>query len=264
MRNIYICLLGLGAIAVSTQSYAAEIAKVNSRVITDTDLKDALGNFNEGQKTQLLKDAVTRTEVLNTMIDQELLFQEGLKAKLDQSEEYKKDAAQFRRQWLARKITEQNIDSQVTDQAARDYYSKHVFQYATDQYHVLHIVASDLKSAQDLRKKAETPNADFQAIAEKESKDATAKSNRGDLGFIGWDSPLDLEFKKAVINSPTGKITGPVKTRYGYHVIQVVEKIPGKKLLYDEVELQVKSDLKKSLRQAFLDKLKTQSKISVR
>ena len=62
-----------------------EMAKVNGRVISDRDVKMALGNLNDGQRETVLKDPNSRRQVLNGLIDQELLSQEGEKERLDRT-----------------------------------------------------------------------------------------------------------------------------------------------------------------------------------
>ncbi|NDD92366.1 hypothetical protein EBZ37_09805, partial [bacterium] len=56
---------------------AAVLATVNQKQLTDQDLKAALGQFSEGQRTNILKDPTNRRQILLSMIDQELLNQEA-------------------------------------------------------------------------------------------------------------------------------------------------------------------------------------------
>ncbi|CAG4993074.1 Chaperone SurA [Dyadobacter sp. CECT 9275] len=65
--------------------------------------------------------------------------------------------------------------------------------------------------------------ADFEEMASRFSKDKTAKSNRGNLGYFTAFQML-YPFENAAYNLPTGKISQPVRTRHGYHLIKVTDK----------------------------------------
>lgn len=60
---------------------------------------------------------------------------------------------------------------------------------------------------------------DFATLAKKHSEDPSAKENGGDLG---WFSVLRMvyPFENAAYNTPVGKISEPVRTRFGYHIIK--------------------------------------------
>ncbi len=70
----------------------------------------------------------------------------------------------------------------------------------------------------DIRKQA--LKGDFAAMAKKHSDDPSAKDNGGDLG---WFSAMRMvyPFESAAYNTAVGKISMPVRTRFGYHIIKV-------------------------------------------
>jgi len=241
---------------------ATELATVNGKVITDKDLVSALGGLNEAQRSNAMKDMNTRRQVLISVIDQELLTQEAEKEKLDQDAEYKEAVAGFRKQFLANRILQKNLVAKFTDSAAKNYYENHKSKFSTDQIHAMHILVTDEAQAKDIAKKAKEPNADFQEMAEKLSKDPSAKNNRGDLGFFGRDRMVP-EFTDAAFSGNPGDIIGPIKTAFGYHIIKVVDKHIGQPMTYDEVELKVKNELRNELIQSYVGKLKEQAKIQV-
>ena len=73
----------------------------------------------------------------------------------------------------------------------------------------------------DIRKQAE--KGDFAALAKRFSEDPSAKDNGGDLG---WFSALRMvyPFESAAYNTAAGKISMPVRTRFGYHIVKVKEQ----------------------------------------
>ncbi|MBC7691089.1 MAG: peptidylprolyl isomerase [Methylotenera sp.] len=258
------CLgMSIGIILTLSSAHATEIAKVNNRPITDRDVQMSLSGFNEGQRKNVLSDANSRREIVSNIIDQELLTQEGEKQKLDQDQDYKDALNGFRKQYLSSKLLQKNLASKLTDSAAKKYYESHKMNYSTDQIQVQHILIADEAKALEVLKKAQAPNADFQELAEKFSKDPSAKNNRGDIGVITRDSPFVAEFKNAAFESKKGEIVGPIKTLYGYHIIKVVDKKIGKPLEYDEVELKVKNDLRQEFVQVYVAQLRKAAKVSI-
>ncbi|MEK6579008.1 MAG: peptidylprolyl isomerase [Bdellovibrionota bacterium] len=262
MKNYGIILSGI--ILMASSAGAADLAKVNGRAITEKDLKSALTSMNEGMRENMLKDSNTRRQILESVIDKEVLVQEGDKEKLDQSPEYKEALSEFRKQFLVSKLLQKNIGNKLTETAAKNYFESNKRRFSTDQVHAMHILLADEKQAADLFKKAKATKTDdeFQELAEKNSKDPSAKNNRGDLGFFGRDRMV-AEFTDAAFAGVNGEILGPIKTAFGYHIIKVVEKKIGKLMEYSEVELKVKNDLKQDLIQTYVSKLKKQSKITV-
>lgn len=263
MKKIGLYIVLTVAVAAGSSAQAMDLAKVNGKVISDKDLQTALGNLNEGQRQNFLKDVNSRRQVLNGVIDQELLVQEGEKAKLDQEQEYKDALNAFRRQYLAARVLQKNLGSKFSDSAAKKYYETHKDRYSTEQVRAMHILVKDENEANDIFKKAKTlDNEAFQELAEKVSKDPSAKNNRGDLGFFGRDRMVP-EFTEAAFSAPEGKVVGPVHTSFGYHVIKIVTKRSGKPLQYDEVELRVKNDLRGELTQNYVGGLKKTAKVEV-
>ena len=78
---------------------------------------------------------------------------------------------------------------------------------------------------QGYRDQVRAKTADFADLAKKYSEDGSA-ANGGDLG---WMSPGDLvpEFEQAMNRLQIGEISNPVKSEFGWHLIQVIERREG-------------------------------------
>ncbi len=100
---------------------------------------------------------------------------------------------------------------------------------------------------------------DFVALAQLYSEDATAKSG-GDLGYFDKGT-LFSEFEDVVFNLEKGDISEPFKTRLGYHIVKVEDKLPGRmhvrhilfKTNPSQSDDQVAHQLADSLRQLLLE-----------
>ncbi len=64
---------------------------------------------------------------------------------------------------------------------------------------------------------------DFNELAVQESEDPSAPTNRGDLGYFDRNAMVK-EFSDAAFAASPGDIVGPVKTRFGLHLIKVIDK----------------------------------------
>ena len=84
-----------------------------------------------------------------------------------------------------------------------------------------HILVESQAACEDLKKKIEA-GADFAEIAKAHSK-CPSGNQGGDLGefFRGQMVP---EFDKVVFEEEVGKVHGPVKTQFGYHLVEVTKR----------------------------------------
>ncbi|HQU70920.1 MAG: peptidylprolyl isomerase [Calditrichaeota bacterium] len=64
---------------------------------------------------------------------------------------------------------------------------------------------------------------DFASVARQFSEDPSAKSNSGNLGFVSRGD-LVKEFEEVAFNMEEGKISEPVQTQFGFHIIQLLER----------------------------------------
>lgn len=65
--------------------------------------------------------------------------------------------------------------------------------------------------------------ADFRELAAEHSQDPSVSQNRGDLGFISRGQFV-APFEEAAFALEPGEVSGPVETRFGYHLIKVFEE----------------------------------------
>lgn len=70
---------------------------------------------------------------------------------------------------------------------------------------------------------------DFATVAKSKggSEDPSAQTNGGDLGYF-TAFQMVFPFEEAAYNTPIGKLSNPVRTRYGYHIIKVVDTRPAR------------------------------------
>jgi peptidyl-prolyl cis-trans isomerase SurA len=99
-----------------------------------------------------------------------------------------------------------------------------------DQYHVRHILLrpNEILDEDAVQQKARGIRAqivggdDFATVAEAVSEDTGSAAEGGDLG---WVSPGDTvqEFERVIASLPLNEISEPIKSRFGWHLIEVLE-----------------------------------------
>ena len=91
----------------------------------------------------------------------------------------------------------------------------------TSQARASHILVKTEDQAQQIMKRLHDGE-DFAKVARRFSSCPSGK-NGGDLGWFGRGMMVP-EFEKVAFDEEVGKVIGPVKTQFGYHVIRVTGK----------------------------------------
>ncbi len=259
--NVSKWAFGLGLIGFGHFTLAATVATVNGKIITDDDLSRFVANMPQVQKSVILKDKGAKKQLIENLIDQEVLSQEASSKKIEDSKEYKDAVAAFKKQELVNLLVQRQLNGRITDEQAKSYFDKNKYDYSNDQVHALHILLESEAEAKAVLDEARKPMADFQAIADKRSKDPSVKNNHGDVGFF-TRSQFDPAFSKVAFAARIGDVVGPVKTLFGYHVIKVTERKNGKLPTYEEVEQKVRADMQREMLQDYVTSLRKKSKIT--
>ncbi len=164
------------------------------------------------------------------------------------------------RSLMTKAAEEVTKDVAVSDEEIAAYYDEHTSDFEQDETrtarHIL-IAPSDpsdtstqptdaqwqaaLTEAQQVRKEI-VEGADFGEKAKEVSDDPGSKELGGDLGVV-QKGMMVPEFDQALFSLEDGQISEPVKTQYGYHIIQVTQINPAKQQTLDEVKEQIKSQL---------------------
>lgn len=103
---------------------------------------------------------------------------------------------------------------------------------------------------------AKAPGADFAALARKYSDDAS-KAQGGDLGWLGKGATVP-EFEQALFALKPGQISEPVKTEFGWHLIQLREVKAGQARPFEEVREQLATEHAQSERERVFGELSSQ------
>ncbi|MCW5879525.1 MAG: peptidylprolyl isomerase [Anaerolineae bacterium] len=225
--------------AILMADYQREIAQARNFLLSEQRVNP---NTPEGQ--QALQ--TTYNQVLEALIAEALIRQYAQKAGLtvspdeltksiDQLTKEMGGAAEFDKALSARGLTREQFLAEQRDQLlgnkVRDAVTKDVPQ-TVEQINARHILVQTVDEAVKAAKRVDGGE-DFAKVAREVSKDPTTAKSGGDLGWF----PRGLmvpEFEQAAFSLAPKQISSPVQTQFGWHVIQVLEKDPARKLSDDK------------------------------
>lgn len=143
------------------------------------------------------------------------------------------------------------VPAAPTEQALRERYEQEKARFVEpDQRLTSHILvkldaAADAAAQKAAQAKAEkllaqarAPGADFAALARANSEDEGSKDSGGDLGWVQKGAMVKA-FEDAVFAMNSGEIRGPVKSEFGYHIIQVREIKNGRAVPFEDARPQL-------------------------
>ena len=205
-----------------------------------------------------LKD---RVDLVNQMAHA-LLFAEAAKRR---GLESRPDIA-FQIKWQTMQILTQAYFEQnsakwdMSEKAVKNYYETHKNEfYQAPASHARHILSQTegdaLNAALEVYK-----TKDFAKAASEYSRDPNSAKNGGDLGWVE-KGMMVAPVEAAIEGASIGSLVGPVKSDYGWHIIEVTERRPGKQLNFEESAEMVVQALQKHYFENELKEL--QAKFSV-
>jgi len=101
-----------------------------------------------------------------------------------------------------------------------------------EQVHARHILVATEAEAQSVLNQL-LAGADFAALAQQYSLDEATKVNGGDLGFFPRGILLAPEVEEAAFALQSGQISGVITSQFGYHIVQVLERVSDRPLSED-------------------------------
>jgi parvulin-like peptidyl-prolyl isomerase len=138
------------------------------------------------------------------------------------TDEQARDA--IRQQLVSKRVFEKVTgDIKVTDADINEYYASHKSQYVQPESRDVRHILVQKKSLADSLYAQLKGGANFAKLAKRYSKDPGSAANGGKLTVSkGQTVP---QFDKAAFSLKKGQLSAPVKTQYGYHIIQALSDI---------------------------------------
>ena len=187
---------------------------------------------------QNLADDVLFKGILDQLVQQEALTQ-SIK---DISKKDQIFLDNDRRGYISGVAIQKLITGAVTDEALQAAYdAKFKDAVPATEYSAAHILVADEAKATELKTLLDG-GADFAELAKANSTDTGSGANGGDLGWFG-KGMMVKPFEDAVLTAEIGKVVGPVKSDFGYHLILVKETRPVAQPTLDDLREELASEI---------------------
>lgn len=237
------------------------VLSIGDEKITAGDVEAMISDLSPQQRNVLR--AAGKRLLADEIVKMKLLAQEAKKRGLENSPKVKRQLELVRDQILA---------SELAGEVQRKHYDANKDKFSRIQArHILirmagsraplrpgqkELTDQEAKAkAEDLKKQI-SGGADFAALARKESDDSVSGAQGGDLGDFGRGQMVP-EFDKAAFSLKPGEVSDPVKTQFGYHLIQVQDVLG-----FESVQRDVAGQTDEQMKQLIGD-LKKNAKIEV-
>jgi peptidyl-prolyl cis-trans isomerase C len=255
-----------GAMAADQGKPGDVLVKMDKQEITRGDFEARIAGLPAEYQSRFKTDQQKR-EFLDMIVQGTLLASEARAGKLDKDKSVAMRLSDATNSILAQEYLKRLFDAlpKVTDADVAKYYEGHTAEFKTPEMvnaqHILIKTEQDagqpeLTKALDQAKqiKAELDKgADFAKLAEKYSDDPGSKSKGGELGFFARDRMVP-EFSQVAFALGPGQISEPVKSRFGFHIIRVIERREAKQLDLKEAAPRIKALVENQRRKEAADR----------
>ena len=232
------------------------LVTIAGREITERDLEAIISRYPQ-DKRAYFDSEMGRKQLLEQLVSFELMNKLGTEMELDKTEEYKSALEQMERDLLTQMTINKVLsDVTVTDADAETFYNEHAEEFKTPEtVSSKHILVDSEEKAKEIKEKISNGEMSFEEAAGQFSTCPSGQQG-GDLGEFGRGMMVP-EFEDAAFELELEKISEPVKTQFGYHLIKVDTKNEAKAASFDEVKNKIVQQLiQKNQEKKYMDEMK--------
>jgi peptidyl-prolyl cis-trans isomerase C len=237
------------------------IASVNGQYISKKTLEDLekdLAARSHGQAPAFPKE-----KLVDELVQREILVQDAVLKKLDQSPEVVAQLDAAKKAILTQASLKAYLDANpITDADIKKEYDSKVGGANGTEYKASHILVKTEDEAKKLLAELDK-GGNFAKLANKHSLDAKESQNGGDLGWFN-PSQMVAPFSEAVAKLEKGKYTKtPVKTQFGWHIILSEDTRKQAAPPLEAVKEQLTPMLQREKIQSMVEGLRKQAKVEI-
>jgi peptidyl-prolyl cis-trans isomerase C len=209
---------------------------------------------------QQVPDQMIMPVLTNIVIDTKLVAAEARRQDLQSDPEVREQMAKLEDLVLEQVLLTRIVEKSLTDEALQKRYQELVEKTkGEEEIHARHILVKTKDEANAVIAEL-NKGADFAELAKKKSIGPSA-SKGGDLGFFAKGEMVPA-FSDAAFALKDGAITEePVQTQFGWHVIKVEGRRPKQPPTFEEVSDQLRSELAREARAAYVGELRDKATI---
>jgi peptidyl-prolyl cis-trans isomerase C len=204
-----------------------------------------------------------RDNLREILITREILYQEAVRRKLDKNPDYQTQLDLAKQQIiLALLVDDLNKKLAPNEADVRKEYERVKAERGTDakQYKSRHILVKEEEAAKQIIADLDA-GGDFAAIAKEKSEDTGSKEDGGELDWSEAQAFVQ-SFGEALKALKKGERTKePVKTNFGYHIIELQDERSVPFPEFDQVKPQIQQQLATKVRDDYIAELRTKARI---
>jgi peptidyl-prolyl cis-trans isomerase C len=236
----------------------AQIAKVNGVTIPQTHLDVVV----QAQTARGQPDsAELRSNIKDTLINQEILAQEAVKKGLEKNPVVAAQIALQRQEILVNAYLQDYLKNHpISDDTLRKEYEKQKAAIGNKEYKARHILVEKEDEAKEAIAQIKK-GVPFEKVAGEKSRDQGSRIKGGELD---WAVPTNYvkPFADAMVKLKKGQITEtPVQSPFGWHVIRLDDERSFKAPAFDEVKPNLQRGMQQQLVQKAITDLRAKAKI---
>lgn len=198
--------------------------------------------------------------LLERAIDGELLQREAKAAGVAEHPEVKRRVERYRDQLIQEQYLTGQLEAAISEDKVKAEYEKLRAQAPrAEEIRASHILVADEATARDIVRELEK-GADFAALAKEKSIDPGA-ANGGDLGYFTAEQMVPEFSSAAFALAPGAYSKEPVKSQFGWHVIQVADRRDVAPPSLDAAREQIRAELAEQEARRILAELRAKATI---
>jgi len=240
------------------------VAKAAGFTFHESDIDRELRTM-PGSLQHLSNDPVARGQILDVLIRRTILSQQAEEVGLD-TDPLTLSRINRARNTILIEALENWQTSQIAipkEQEINDYHKKHLDSFTIpEQIHARHILLGSEKLAWEVRKRLTKNKSNFETLAATYSLDDSNKSRGGDLNWFPRGIMVK-SFEKTAFSLKLNGISKPVKTQFGWHLIEVLGKRPAYIKSLDESRDEIVSILQQQKLDQWVSKLVDKAKVTI-
>ena len=255
------------------------LAQVGDEVITVEAFESDVNALPEYTRKRM-KTAEQKRKHLEKMIDEILLLQEAEKRNLDKDKDILAKVDRYRKRLITEKLYRQIASerAKISEKEIQDYYQEHKDRFRQPERirvrQILILVPPNAgpEKVAKAKKKAEEVLArvkageDFAELAKKYSEGPTA-GRGGDLGYFTRGRMVPAFEKAAFSLKKVGDTSGLVRTKFGFHIIELTGRQPARELPLEEardrIVRQLESAKRREIRRSLAEELRKKANVKV-
>ncbi|NMB09595.1 MAG: peptidylprolyl isomerase [Tissierellia bacterium] len=181
--------------------------------------------------------------IADEMVNQELMYLDAVKKGLDKEERYLEEVERSKESILKQfAIASLFKGIEISDEDVKEYYDSHKENFKKPvSMTASHILVDSEEKAEEIKKEIEDGVKTFEEAA-KEYSSCPSKDGGGALGTF-QQGQMVPEFELVALTQELNKVSIPVQTQFGYHLILVTDRTEEDYAELDEVKDQIKQQL---------------------